>query len=155
MVCSGKITKKMLHPEITCPYCRIQIGGYKITQNEITHLDVCFTYEAGLSLICQQQEYVKSHIIETDKNGNPEFTEDFKRKIKELEELFYTNPVDVNKETFSCEDFVLAFRECIEWGDVIEEGEKRLDKILIQDVKDLYQQGKNLKEAIRHFVIKS
>ena len=43
-----------------------------------------------------------------DDNGNPTFNESFSHKLEELKHNFVTNPIDITKENFTEEEYIIA-----------------------------------------------
>jgi len=92
-----------LYPEITCPYCRIQLGGYKIWGKDnktVEHFDPMYSQDAGATFKCEQQEYVKANIDKIDNLNNPVFIGEFQFKLDKLKEKFISNPDDIDKTIF-------------------------------------------------------
>lgn len=166
--------EELLFSEITCPYCRIGFppikisdeygikkGNWKtlwkskkiITGKKVEHLDLFHSYEAGLILDCKQSEYILGNIESIDSNGNPTFKQDFQDKINILKEKFYNNPSDIDKDNINFYDFCLAFKECMNYGNIEGEDESYSD-ITVDAVKKLYDQGLNLKECLKSFIKK-
>src|SRR3989344_9188406 len=117
--------KEQIHPEITCPYCRIGFGAIKITKEDTIsqHIDIFWSRDAGLSRICKNVDLLKENLIESDGCQNPKFNEEFTIKLKELRQKFETNPDDISKENFEFCDYRISFVECMNWGDIDDEDE--------------------------------
>jgi len=151
--------KERLHPEITCPHCRTGFGGHKSWKEKdgsqkMVHLDIMWCYESGLQQDCQQ-ENIYDNVDNIDGNGNPEFTEDFQKKLKELREKFETNPDDIDKGTCEFGDYHISFVECMNWGELDEEDEDYdRESMSGEKLKEMYDNGVNLKDALRSFIIK-
>jgi len=147
--------KERLHPEITCPHCRTGFGGHKDFGKEgIVHLDIAWSYESALTLKCQQED-IKEHIAKMDDNGNPTFEKEFDKKLKELREKFETNPDDIDKNTYEYNDYYYSFVECINWGEIEEEDEEfDRESMTGEKLEEMYNNGVNLKDAVRSFIIK-
>lgn len=147
----------MLHEDITCPYCRIQFGGYKIFQNKLIHLDILWSYDSGLQRDCEQEDYIKSNIESIDDKGNPKFNDDFKNKLLELRNKFETNPDDITKDNFSFDAFFISFVDCMNYGLVDnpdENEEYNRENMTDEKLEKLYNDGVNLKDALRSFIVK-
>ncbi len=147
--------KERIHPEITCPYCRIGFGGHKKSrEDKIVHLDVMWCYEYALQRDCQQKN-INELISEVDDHGNPKFTEEYSIKFKELREKFERNPDDISKDTCSFDEYYISFVECMNWGELdSEEEEYDREKISGEKLKELYDSGINLEDALKSFLIK-
>jgi len=145
-----------LHQEITCPYCRIQFGNYKIGQdNKVEHLDVLWTSEAGLIRKCQQPEMVLANMESVDEYGNPKFTESFQTKLTELRNKFEYNPDDISKENVSFDDYMIAFVECMNYGYVEGEDEDYdREDMTKPKIQQMWENGYNLNEALKAFIKK-
>lgn len=123
--------------------------------NEFYHLDICWSSDAGLIKTCENQELLQANLISIDYNGNPIFNESFTHKLDELKHGFVTNPIDISKENFTEEAYIIAFRECMEYGEVDLDDEEYDRSILtIEKVKELYDAGSNLKDALKYFIVK-
>jgi len=151
--------KERLHPEITCPYCRTGFGGHKSWKEKdgsqkMVHLDVMWSYESGLQTSCRQDN-IYDHVSEMDDNGNPTFTEEFQKKLKELRDKFETNPDDIDKDTYEFGDYHISFVECMNYG-YVEGDEEDYDRENMsgEKLKEMYDNGVNLKDALRSFIIK-
>lgn len=144
-----------MHKEITCPYCRIGFGGYKVNNDVITHLDLFWSYESGLTKDCLQQEN-KQFITFIDDRGNPTFTEEFQSKLDELTNKFNTNPDDIDKTSFTYEAYFIAFIQCMNYG-YVEGDDEEYDRTNMtgDKIKSLYESGVNLKDCLKSFIIKS
>lgn len=147
----------MIHPEIKCPYCRIQFGSVKINKdNSVEHLDTFWSSDAGLIKKCEQPELVTSNLKSIDEYGNPTFTDEFQNKLTELSEKFENNPDDITKENFDFDSYMIAFNECMNYGYVNSDDEDYdRENITIEKLKQLWEMGYNLNEALKAFIVKT
>ena len=121
---------------------------------ELVHMDLFWSSDAGLHRTCTQPEYIQSQAISwTD--GKPVFNDEFSAKIKKLRDDFESKPVDISKENFDWEAFFIAFSDCMNWGYVAEDDEEYVSDITKDKVKNLYDNGLNLHECLRNFIVKS
>jgi|LakMenEpi03Aug12_release.lakeMendotaPanAssembly.Ray.scaffolds.fasta_scaffold478702_2 hypothetical protein len=147
----------MIHPEIKCPYCRIQFGSVKINEdNSVEHLDTFWSSDAGLIKKCEQPELVTSNLKSIDEYGNPTFTDEFQNNLTELSEKFENNPDDITKENFDFDSYMIAFNECMNYGYVNSDDEDYdRENITIEKLKQLWEMGYNLNEALKAFIVKT
>lgn len=146
--------KEKMHPEITCPHCRTGFGGHKMSKDKMIHLDILWSSEYGLQRDCRQDN-ISEYIVSVDDRGNPTFTPEFESKLKELKEKFETNPDDIDRDSYSFDDYFISFVECMNYGYVDEDDEEYdRDKMSKEKLKELYENGTNLKDALRSFIIK-
>lgn len=146
----------MIHPEIKCPYCRIQFGSVKINEDDVEHLDILWSSDAGLIKKCEQPELVTSNLKSVDEHGNPTYTDEFQNKLTELRDKFENNPDDITKENFDFESYMIAFVECMNYGYVDGEDEDYdRDNITKEKLKQIWEMGYNLTEALKSFIIKA
>ncbi len=145
--------KEKLHPEITCPHCRTGFGGHKEFKEGMVHLDVIWSYESAMQRKCSQSD-INEHVDEMDDNGNPTFTEEFQKKLKELREKFETNPDDIDNKNYSFDDYYISFVECMNYG-YVEGDDEDYDRESMsgEKLKEMYDNGVNLKDALRSFII--
>jgi len=168
----------MKHSEIKCPYCRIGFGGIKVSvektkekwfqsratkrkikegaKTSFQHLDIMWSYEAGMIRDCKHPEYLKENLISVDDHQNPVFNEEFTNKLKELRKEFENNPVDINKDNFDFDGYYIAFVECMNYGNVEGDDEEyNREEMTGEKLKELYESGTNLKDALRSFIKKT
>lgn len=147
----------MIHPEIKCPYCRIQFGSVKINEdNSVEHLDIVWSSDAGLIKKCEQPELVTLNLKSVDEYGNPTFTDEFQSKLTELREKFENNPDDITKENFDFDSYMIAFVECMNYGYVNSDDEDYdRENITIEKLKQIWEMGYNLTEALKSFIVKT
>jgi hypothetical protein len=146
-----------MHNEITCPYCRIQFGNYKISkENKVEHIDIFWSSECGLIRECQQSEIVLANMESVDEYGNPKFTESFQTKLTELRNKFENKPDDISKENTTFDDYMVAFIECMNYG-YVDGDDEEYDKedITKPKIQQIYEDGVNLYEALRIFIKES
>lgn len=168
----------MKHSEITCPFCRMGFGGIKVNvvkpetkwfmsraqkrkakegiKTTFQHLDLFWSYESGLIKDCLQNEHMKANLLSVDDCGNPTFNEEFSNKLKELQEDFMNDPSYFVNDTCSFDVYYIAFVNCMNWGN-LEEDDEEYDRndMTGERLKELYENGTNLKDALRSFVVKS
>lgn len=165
----------MKHPEIKCPYCRIGFGGIKVSVEKpktkwfmsraakrklkegakmsFQHLDIMWSYEAGLIRDCKHPEHLKANLISVDDHQNPIFNEEFSSKLKELRSDFENNPIDINKDSFDFDGYYIAFIECMNYGNLDGDNEEYdREQMTGERLKELYENGTNLKDALRSFI---
>jgi len=170
------ISKKfLLHPEITCPFCRVGFGGLKVSQikptkkwyelfkvlpepevKSIIHLDIFWSREAGMHVDCKNIDLLKTKIDKIDENGNPIFQEEFQLKLKELVNKYSYYPDDLSKDTCEWRDFQITFSYLMNWGMIDGDYEEyNRESMKWEDIKIMYDEGKSVYEALRHYVIMS
>lgn len=147
----------MIHPEIKCPYCRIQFGSVKINEdNSVEHLDIVWSSDTGLIKKCEQPELVTSNLKSVDEYGNPTFTDEFQNKLTELREKFENNPDDITKENFDFDSYMIAFVECMNYGYVNSDDEDYdRENITIEKLKQMWEDGMTLKDSLKSFIIEN
>lgn len=150
--------KERLHQEITCPHCRTGFGGHKVWKKDgkekMVHLDIMWCYEYALERDCQQ-ENIMDFVVEIDDNGNPKFTDEYQIKFKELRNKFENNPDDISKDTCDFGDYQISFVECMNWGELDGDDENYdRESMSGEKLKEMYDNGVNLKDALRSFIIK-
>jgi len=147
-----------LHKEIICPYCRIGFGAIKVDQNKIySHLDLFWSREAGLVRNCENNELLKLHTLIIDENGNPKFDEEFENIMQTLRKKFIINPDDITKNLYDLDSYFIAFVECLNYGELIEDEEnEKFDResMTNEKIEDFYNKGISIKEALLSFKIK-
>jgi hypothetical protein len=145
----------MQHEEITCPFCRIQLGAYFEINGEISHMDIMWSPESGLSMKCQQPD-ITDYIEEIPKQGPIKFKAEFQEKLDQLGEKANTCPDDISKENFDYKDFQYAFINALNWGEIeADDEEYDRSKIEWENVKQMYDEGKSLYEILKTFIVKS
>jgi len=168
----------MKYPEIKCPYCRIGFGGIKVSIEKVKpiffasratkkkmkegektsfqHLDIMWSYDSGLIKDCIHPETLKENLVSYDANQNPVFNEEFTNKLKELRHDFEHNPIDINKDTFEFGAYYIAFVECMNYG-YVDGDDEEYDRegMTMERLKELYENGTNLKDALKSFLKKS
>lgn len=143
------------YPEITCPYCRIQFGNYKINEKDVEHLDIIWSSESGLVRKCKQPELVLENIESVDEFSNPVFKSEFQKKIEDLRQKFENEPNDITNENFDYESYEIAFLECMNYGNIGNDNEEYdREKMSREVLKEIWQKGTNLKDALKSFLIK-
>lgn len=146
----------MKHKEISCPFCRMGFGGYKVNRKKkkVTHLDPLWSYDSGLSQECKQPEMVLKNTIKIDNRKNPTFTKEFNDKLDELKNDFLKNPSEFSKDKYEWNEYFIGFTECYNHGDVKKDDEEYVE-IIIKDIKNMYDEGINLYDTLRKFIVKS
>lgn len=143
----------MKYPEITCPFCRMQFGSYKKNKDKIIHLDFCWSSESGLQVECESTD-INNYITNTDDRGNITFIEEYKKKLDELRKDFEENPIDFDKNTTLLSDYIIGFKENMNYGNVCKDDEEYMDDITQNKIEELYNSGVNLKDCLRNFIKK-
>jgi hypothetical protein len=141
------------HPHITCPFCRANWGGFKAVGDKIIHLDIVFSADAGMQTDCRQAD-LREHVESIDDNGNLVFKPVSKVVFDELAEAFKNKPTEYHKGTVNWRDFTLLFHECANWGNIDgDDGDFDWEQINTDSVRALYDEGKNLDEILRSFLV--
>lgn len=142
--------RHMKYPEITCPYCRIGFGGGtpKVLHDGIVHLDIAFSQESGMSIMCEQQDYVRSQIVSIDSYQNPIFTPVYAIKLKVLQEEFLSDPSYISKDTFDSKAYFYAFLEGYNYGEICPD-DKEFRPVTGKEVQNFYESGTNLYDALK------
>jgi hypothetical protein len=152
----------MKHSEITCPFCRIGFGGIKAStpkekpKTTFEHLDLFWSYEAGLIKTCKDQDTLLKHLVSVDDRGNPTFDEEFTKKLAELKEDFMNDPSYITNDVFDYDAYYVAFVDAMNYGNIEGEDEEfDREHMTGARLKELYDGGTNLKDALRSFIKKT
>ncbi len=146
------MTPFKLHPEISCPLCRIGFGQL-YTKEEYKHVDIFFTQEGGISSKCSNPDYAKQHTTENER-GFLDWDSDSENKLKEIKKQNQDDP-DYSNQNCKWEEFYFVMIELIHWTDLsFVKDDESIKPMDFYKVKEMFEEGKTVKEIIQFYVVK-
>lgn len=144
----------MLHPEITCPYCRMGFGGhFAQADGTAIHLDIMWSYDAGMQVPCTQADILSRGALRP--NNSLEFVGEQKEMFDELAAKFSKNPDDVSKENTPLDAYIVGVQFLNKYGEAEDDDEEMRPGVTYADIQSIYESGMSLKDCFKSIMVKN